>query len=111
MAACSNAPPGAMIRGNPAMRRGARSIAIVGCLLGAGAVPVFGLDPRLAPTQYGHRVWTTEQGLPQNTIRAIVQARDGHVWLGTQEGLVRFDGGRFTVFDEKSVPAFRDQHV
>ena len=100
-----------MIRGNPAMRRGARSIAIVGCLLGGGAAPVFGLDPRLAPTQYGHRVWTTEQGLPQNSIRAIVQTRDGHLWLGTQEGLVRFDGVRFVVFDEKNTPAFKDRYV
>ena len=100
-----------MIRGDPAMRRDARWIAIVGCLLAASAAPVVALDPRLAPTQYGHRVWTTEQGLPQNSARAIVQTRDGHLWLGTQEGLVRFDGVRFTVFDEKNTPAFKDQYV
>jgi len=100
-----------MIRGNRAMTRGARLIAIVGCLHGALAAPALGLDPRLAPTQYGHRVWTTEQGLPQNTVRAMVQTRDGHLWLGTQEGLVRFDGVRFVVFDEKNTPAFKDHYV
>jgi diguanylate cyclase (GGDEF)-like protein len=86
-------------------------IAVVGCLLGVLAAPAFGLDPRLAPTQYGHRVWTIEQGLPQNTVRAILQARDGPLWLGTQEGLVRFDGVRFEVFDEKNTPAIKDRYV
>src|SRR5689334_25300864 len=100
-----------MIPGNPAMRRGACLTAIVGCLLGVLAGPAFGLEPRLAPTQYGHRVWTTEQGLPQNTIRAILQARDGPLWLGTQEGLVRFDGMRFVIFDEKNTPALKDRYV
>jgi ligand-binding sensor domain-containing protein/signal transduction histidine kinase len=42
--------------------------------------------------------WGTESGLPQNTVNAIVQSRDGYLWLGTRDGLVRFDGVRFTVF-------------
>ncbi len=44
------------------------------------------------------RAWGTEAGLPQNTVNAIVQTRDGYLWLGTQGGLARFDGVRFTVF-------------
>ena len=40
-----------------------------------------------------------EQGLPHNTVRAVVQARDGYLWLGTYAGLARFDGVRFKVFD------------
>lgn len=44
------------------------------------------------------RAWGTESGLPQNTVNAIVQTRDGYLWLGTQGGLARFDGVRFKVF-------------
>lgn len=49
-------------------------------------------------------VWETEDGLPQNSIIAITQTRDGYLWLGTVKGLVRFDGSRFTVFDEGNTP-------
>jgi ligand-binding sensor domain-containing protein/two-component sensor histidine kinase len=44
------------------------------------------------------RSWSTEAGLPQNTVNAIVQTRDGYLWIGTRDGLARFDGLRFTVF-------------
>ena len=44
------------------------------------------------------RAWGTAEGLPQNTVNAIAQTRDGYLWLGTREGLARFDGVRFTVF-------------
>jgi len=44
------------------------------------------------------RSWGTEVGLPQNTVNAIVQTRDGYLWVGTRDGLARFDGVRFTVF-------------
>lgn len=69
-----------------------------------GAPPTFSLDPAKAVTQYIQEVWQTEQGLPQNTVQAICQTRDGYLWLGTQEGLVRFDGVRFTVFDKSNTP-------
>lgn len=60
----------------------------------------FGLDPRKALTQYSRTVWTQEHGLPQDTIRAITQTTDGYLWLGTDEGLARFDGYDFVVFDK-----------
>jgi diguanylate cyclase (GGDEF)-like protein len=56
-------------------------------------------------------VWTSETGLPQNTIDAIVQARDGYLWMGTEEGLVRFDGVRFVVSDRQSSPALRSSFI
>ena len=54
------------------------------------------LDSSRRLTQYVHRIWTTQQGLPPGTIYDIWQTRDGFLWLGTQTGLVRFDGVRFT---------------
>lgn len=49
--------------------------------------------------------WTTDNGLPQNTIRNIVQTRDGYLWMTTFDGLVRFDGVRFTVFNHDNTPS------
>jgi diguanylate cyclase (GGDEF)-like protein len=91
--------------------RGSLRIGLLALVLVASARPASALDPRLAITQYGHRLWTVEQGLPQNSVEAVLQTRDGHLWLATQEGLVRFDGVRFTVFDSKNTPAFRDNRV
>lgn len=48
--------------------------------------------------------WTTDNGLPQNTVRSIQQTRDGYLWLTTFDGLVRFDGVRFTVFNKSNTP-------
>lgn len=45
-------------------------------------------------------MWTQDRGLPQDTIRAIAQTTDGYLWLGTDEGLARFDGYEFVVFDK-----------
>ncbi|MDR3698446.1 MAG: two-component regulator propeller domain-containing protein [Candidatus Sulfopaludibacter sp.] len=56
------------------------------------------LDPHKSLTQYSRTFWTQQDGLPQDTIRAIVQTRDGYLWLGTDEGLARFDGYEFVVF-------------
>ncbi len=55
--------------------------------------------------------WTTSQGLPQNTVTSILQAKDGYIWLGTFGGLARFDGVRFTVFDSTNTPGFNSNRV
>ena len=60
------------------------------------------LDPRKSLTQYSRTIWTQERGLPQDTIRAITQTRDGYLWLGTDEGLARFDGYEFAVFNKSN---------
>jgi len=65
-------------------------------LLGAlGSQLAFCLDPARSLTQYIHRIQQI-QGRPQATILSILQTHDGYLWLGTQRGLVRFDGVRFT---------------
>jgi signal transduction histidine kinase/ligand-binding sensor domain-containing protein len=58
----------------------------------------------LAYGQYAYESWTTDQGLPQNSVNDIRQTRDGYIWLTTFDGLVRFDGVRFTVFDKGNTP-------
>ncbi|MBF5043224.1 response regulator [Aggregicoccus sp. 17bor-14] len=45
------------------------------------------------------RSWTQDEGLPQNGVAAVAQTQDGYLWVGTQEGLARFDGARWEVFD------------
>ena len=60
----------------------------------------WGLDPRKSLTQYTRTSWTQEHGLPQDTIRAITQTPDGYLWIGTDEGLARFDGYEFAVFNK-----------
>src|SRR6266404_2644940 len=63
------------------------------------------------PTRYLHDVWTTENGLPQNDVTQLIQTRDGYIWLGTNGGLVRFDGIRFTTFDAGNTPELRSNRI
>src|SRR5437773_10689320 len=51
------------------------------------------------PSPYRIDSWSGEDGLPQSSVTAIAQTRDGYLWLGTFGGLTRFDGSRFKVFD------------
>ena len=50
------------------------------------------------PSPFVIRSWKVEDGLPHNSVNAILQTRDGYLWLATSDGLARFDGVRFTVF-------------
>jgi ligand-binding sensor domain-containing protein len=56
-------------------------------------------------SQYVQDVFTDRQGLPQDSVHALLASRRGLLWIGTDEGLARFDGARFTVFDRRSAPA------
>ncbi|WP_224369124.1 two-component regulator propeller domain-containing protein [Hyalangium versicolor] len=93
-------------------RPGLRAL-IASCFLSLLLVgmPSFGLEPHRALSQYGHQAWRTEDGLPQNTVLAVRQTRDGYLWLGTFEGLVRFDGANFTVFDRHNTPELSEHGI
>jgi signal transduction histidine kinase/ligand-binding sensor domain-containing protein len=79
------------------MRAGRLSLA-----LWLAALPALALDPHKTLTQYARTTFTQMQGLPQDTIRAIAQTADGYLWLGTDEGLARFDGYEFVTFDKSN---------
>ena len=51
------------------------------------------------------------QGLPQNTVLSILQTRDGYLWVGTKGGVSRFDGVRFTTFDDSDKNQLRENEV
>jgi len=75
--------------------------------VGAG----WALEPSTPLAGYGRQAWGMENGLPQNTVQALAQTRDGFVWLGTEVGLVRFDGNSFQVFDKNTSPALPGNDV
>jgi ligand-binding sensor domain-containing protein len=79
-------------------------------LLG-GFIHLSAQTPTHPISQFSHENWQTVNGLPQNSVQAVVQTRDGYLWIGTQEGLVRFDGVRFTVYGSRNTPQFRINHV
>ena len=56
--------------------------------------------------QYQIKSWTTDDGLPQNTVRSILQTPDGYLWLTTLDGLARFDGVRFTIYNKSNTEGF-----
>lgn len=76
--------------------------AVFAAILALGLVAVrdraLALDPHKTFTQLTRTVWTQADGLPQDSIRAIAQTRDGYLWVGTNEGLVRFDGYEFVTY-------------
>jgi signal transduction histidine kinase/ligand-binding sensor domain-containing protein/DNA-binding response OmpR family regulator len=63
------------------------------------------------PGKYLVKSWTTDNGLPQNTVNKIVQTRDGYIWLATNYGLVRFDGIEFNVYDTQNFPLMQTNRI
>jgi ligand-binding sensor domain-containing protein/signal transduction histidine kinase len=80
-------------------------------LLLVGSGTALALDSRRELSRFSQEVWLTENGLPQNTVHSIAQTRDGYVWIGTEEGLARFDGVRFTVFDLRNTPQLKSNYI
>ncbi len=65
------------------------------------------LQPDRAISQYAHRAWRIEDGLPNSVVRGIVQTDDGYLWIATYDGLARFNGDTFTRFDKTTLPGLR----
>ena len=69
------------------------------------------LDPDKKVTQYDVQVWDIKTGLPGNTVFAIQQTHDGYLWIGTKEGLVRFDGTDFELFTQEKIPQLESNDI
>jgi signal transduction histidine kinase/ligand-binding sensor domain-containing protein len=69
-----------------------------------------GLDPARRLSQAVFESWGEEAGLPQSTVRAILQTPDGYLWIGTQGGLVHYNGIDFVTHDRSNTPAFLGPH-
>jgi ligand-binding sensor domain-containing protein len=72
-----------------------RAFSVVGALLACCGI-ASALNPSLGIDQYAHTAWTIRGGFFKNRITAIAQTPDGYLWLGTEFGLLRFDGIRST---------------
>ncbi len=86
------------------------------CLLIAFALsgllrPAVALDRQVSLSRFAHQTWRTENGLPQNTVHAVLQTRDGYMWFATEGGVVRFDGVRFEVYDRQNTPELKSNNI
>src|SRR6184192_904758 len=89
-------------------RRVAATLILFSLLISAVGATAFALDPQRGIDQYTHEIWQRREGLTQPSIKAITQTRDGYLWLGTQGGLVRFDGVNFIKFDQQNTEQIKN---
>lgn len=81
-------------------------------LLSLAAGSVLGTGAQNPDLRYmNSQAWSTEDGLPQNSVHAIAQTADGFIWAGTEAGLVRFDGVRFAEFRKQAASEFRSDDI
>ena len=70
--------------------------------------PTLALNPAKRLTQFQRNRWQGQHGLPENSVACLTESRDGFLWVGTGDGLARFDGAEFFVFDDRSAVANRN---
>ena len=74
--------------------------AIAGLATVCFAVSVSAVNPNRMPSQYLHESWGIEKGFPGGAVSSFAQTPDGYLWIGTDKGLIRFDGLNFRKFDQ-----------
>ena len=85
--------------------------AVLGLFLICSAVSSLAQLPEGELRGYSMRLWGADDGLPNQRIQAFAQTHDGLLWIGTQGGLLSFDGANFTVYDGKNAPLLRQRAV
>jgi len=74
--------------------------------------PLCPANPRTNFRQYNiFDEWKMDDGLPQNSVEAITQTADGYLWIGTTDGLARFDGINFSIFNSENTPQFKTNRI
>jgi signal transduction histidine kinase len=80
-----------------------RRLLVALAMVSASTTVAYGLDPARALSQFVREEWGVERGFVGGVVRAIAETPDGYLWLGTDQGLVRFDGATFTLVAEADV--------
>lgn len=76
-----------------------------------GCLQLSALDPARSLFQYVHEAWKQREGLTVDSVNCIAQSPEGFLFVGTEDGLFRFDGARFARYDRANTPALRDNLV
>jgi ligand-binding sensor domain-containing protein/signal transduction histidine kinase len=74
-------------------------------------LPTYYLSPHKKLSQYNFKSWTTDNGLPSNSLLHILQSSDGYLWISGYSGLLRFDGNTFTVFNSSNTNVFESNVI
>ena len=93
------------------LSRSAVSLTLASIVVVTAGTASSALEPATPLDRLGRQAWTIENGLPQNTVPLLLQARDGFLWAGTELGLARFDGVSFRVFDHLTTAGFPDAEI
>jgi ligand-binding sensor domain-containing protein/signal transduction histidine kinase len=78
---------------------------------GRAGEPVVAVGPAADAGWRALAVYGQPQGLPQSSVYSLLQTRDGYLWVGTRGGLARFDGVRFTTFDNRDKSQLRESEI
>ena len=69
------------------------------------------LNPDVSIDKYLHRQWSSRDGLPQNTVTCFTQDAQGFIWIGTENGLARFDGDEFIIYNRINTPELKHNSI
>lgn len=80
-------------------------------ILAISSHSVYALDPSRQISQYSYKKWGVDEQLPQVTVTALAQDKQGYLWIGTQSGVARFNGKEFVAFNRANTTAFTSDLV
>jgi len=84
---------------------------LLSCFLRLPSQYALALNPELDVSQYAHKVWRIREGFTTGQIASLAQTPDGYLWLGTEFGLVRFDGVRTSAWQPPAGFSMPDNRI